>query len=62
MKKGTVKKYRHFGLEADIARKLADAGINTPKQIRAMTDEGLLAVEGVGSGALAKIRKALGGR
>jgi len=46
-------------LEENVLDKLIDAGFETDVQIRAASDESLLAINGVGKGTLAKIRKAV---
>lgn len=49
------------GIGADKALQLVEAGYGRLNDLRAASDEELLAVEGVGSGTVKKIRDAIGG-
>jgi DNA integrity scanning protein DisA with diadenylate cyclase activity len=51
---------RKCGLSADKALLLVKAGYARLNDLRAASDEELLAVEGVGPGTVKKVRKALG--
>jgi DNA integrity scanning protein DisA with diadenylate cyclase activity len=52
---------RTCGISLLMARKLIEAGYARLGDLRAASDEELLAVEGIGPGTVKKIRKALGG-
>ncbi len=47
---------RRGGIPRPIADRLMDAGFGIAREIRAASDEELLAVQGVGPGMLAKLR------
>ncbi len=47
---------RRGGIPRPIADRLMDAGFGIAREIRAASDEELLAVQGVGSGMLKKLR------
>lgn len=54
-----VEKLRHF-FDASIAQKLVDAGLETPRKIKAAKDADLKAIKGVGDATVAAVRGRLG--
>jgi len=60
MQASKSKLVRHYKLSGKDAQSLIDAGLTTPKLIRAASDNGLKALKGIGESALADIRKKVG--
>jgi len=52
-----VRKLTHLLRDADTAAKLVEAGLDTPRRIKAATDDQLEAVRGVGPATRADLRK-----
>ncbi len=51
---------RRGGIPRPVADRLMDAGFGIAREIRAATDEELLAVQGIGPGMLTKLREWVG--